>query len=425
MIGIYLMNWHIFFILLTTFIIPNASGWGQIPIHLTLKQAEDLAIQNNNNMMASLYRLEQGYYGYKASKAFFLPSVTVSSNLGASRDRRGVDCAIQLTQPIFNKVASYQWKESQIQWELLRLDTQQLLCDLLYAVRNTYFSVLLHQAHLYVDEMIIQLWEEEVKRQERLLELGTTIPYELNQAKVHLKGARIDYYSTQSEVKTSQIKLLTTLGLAPNTSIQLLDKEIPLPPMKDDKIDFEYWKCLAFEYRPQLKREQFNLLLTQNRISQTRAERLPTVNIFATAGNDYVYNDFANRTSVGAGVSLDWTIFDPTNRPRLKQAQEGSREAASNYLQVELQTEAAIYDLKNTIEKSYLAYQSAEEGAALADESMRMATKKHQLGMMNSFEYRDAIKTQHQAQEAVIQAKFDVNDSYQQLIQQAGIDLRE
>lgn len=419
----------IFLLLLTTFLASFARGWCQGPLHLSLKQSEDLAIQNNYQMNASLHRLEQGYYGYKTSQAYFLPKVNAAStvdvpikrqNVDVAGEQRSVEAVVRLTQPLFDKTASYSLKEAQIQWEEIRLDVQQQICDLLFQVRDAYFTVLLHQAHLAVDRMIIQIWEEEIKRQERHLELGASIPYELNQTKLHLKRAWIDYYGTQSDVRSSQIKLLTILGLPPHTELHLLEKEIPLP---ENQCDFDQWQNLAFQYRPQLKQQQFSFLLSQNKIAKIKAERLPTFSLYASAGHQYVNNGFTNQPYVGVGVNVDWSLYDPSNSPRIKQAKEGSREAASNYYQAELETAAVIDNLLNELEKSHQAYLTAQEGAALAKEGMLMAIKKHQLGMMSSFEYRDAIKTLHEAQQQVNQAKFDVCYVYYQLIQQVGLDL--
>lgn len=397
-------------------------GFAEEAAYLSLKQAEDCAIERNYRLNASLQRLEQGYYGYKASKAYFLPTLSASGNLEAANSNNGAQNAIQLTQPLFDKVAIYNYKEAQIQWEILRLDTRQHICNLLFKVRNAYYTVLLHQAHLAVDQMIIQLWENEVKRHERHLEVGAGIPYELNQAKLHLKGAWIDYYSTQTDMKSAQISLSTILGLSPTSKLILTDNEIPFPSVSNNQCTFEQWKKTAILYRPQLKQQQFSFLLTQNRVCRTKAENLPTVNFYISAGNNYVYNGFSQRPSIGAGLSLDWTIFDPSNRPRLKQAKSGQSEAAANYFQAELETEAVIFDKLNLIEKLNLAYQSSEEGAVLANESMQMATKKHQLGIMSSFEYRDAIKSQHEAQQQVNQAKFDLRNAYDELVMESGFD---
>lgn len=400
--------------------------WGQEPLSISLKQAEDLAIQNNYSLNASLHKLEQGYHGFLASKAYFKPKIDVNAAIDLTKDnQRSVDGAIMLTRPLFDRVAHYQMKEAQIQWEMLRLEVQQRICDLLYQVRNAYNTVLLNRTHLAVDQLIIQIWESEVKRQQRLLELGSLIPYELNQSQLHMKGAWIDFYSTQSEMKKSQIQLLTLLGIAPNTELELTEKEIPLPEIEGIKCTYDQWKVLTFQYRPQLQQEQFSFLLTQNRVSKTQAERLPTFSLYANAGQNYVNNGFDNQPRATIGVNVDWSLYDPTRRHRLKQAKEGSQEAASNYQQVELETNAVIYSLLNEIEKSYFAYLAAQEGALLAEKGIQLATKKHQLGLMSPFEYRDVIKTLHEARQNVNQAKFEVNDRYNQLVQQSGLDLKQ
>ncbi|WP_068468239.1 TolC family protein [Candidatus Protochlamydia phocaeensis] len=406
------------------FLILFIDGWGQEPLLLSLKQAEDLAIQNNYQLNASLHRLEQGYYSYKSSQAYFKPKVAFSSELSIGQDQHGLDSVLRLTQPLYDRVAFYNLKESQIQWEIARLDVQQQICDLLFQVREAYYTILLNQAHLAVDQVIINLWEEEIKRQERYLALGTSIPFELNQAKLHLKGAWSDYHTTQGKIKSSRISLLKILGILPDTVFDLTEQEIPLPPLQWQEYPLDQWRQWAFCYRPQLKQEQFFYLLSQNKVCRAKAENTPSLSAYANAGHHYVNNGFDGQPYIGLGVNVDWTLYDPTNKPRIRQAKEESKEAASNYYQSELEANAIIDDLLNEIEKFYLVYLNAQEGCALAEEGMQMATKKHQLGMMSSFEYRDAIKTLHEARQQINQAKFDLRNAYDRLIQQVGLDLK-
>lgn len=397
----------------------------QEPLCLSLKDAEDLAIQNNFQLNASLHRLEQGYFDYRASKAYFNPKVTVSSSFDLTRDKRAVQSAVQVTRPLLDRVAFYDMKGSQIKWEILRLEVQQQICDLLFQIRNAYFTLLLHQTHLAVEQMIIQLWEDELKRHKRKVELGVAIPFEFNQTNLNLKLAWIDYYATQSDMKTAQIKFLTILGLSPSTEFNLIEKEVPLPPVEKLKCPLQEWMGLTFQYRPQLKQEQLTYLLSKNKICQRKAEQLPTLSLYANAGHDYINNGFDNQPRVAVGINLDWTLYDPTLKARVNQAREGRREAASNYFQVELETEAIIHNILNELEKSNFAYLTAQEGVMFAEEGMKMAVKKHQLGMMSSFEYRDSIKALHQAYDQLNQAKFEVRNSYYRLIQESGIDLME
>ena len=399
-------------------------GWGEEPLHLSLKEAENIALQNNYALNASLHALEQGYYGYKASQGNFLPQVigTGSYNVGKGEDT--LNGVIQITQPLYNKVSSYQIQESQIQWEILKVKVQQLVADLLFQVRDGYYTILLNQAHLAVDRAIIELWEKELKRQERFFELGSAIHFDLNQARLHLRDAWSEYYDSEGEIKSSKIKLLTILGLPPETHFVTTEREIPLPPFDWKREGLKEWKQKALEYSPQLKQMQFSYLLSKNAVNQTKAERLPTVAVYANGGNQYVNYKFSGQPYCETGVNVSWMLYDPTNKPRVKQAEEGRREAISNYYQAELESNAAIYSLLNEIEQSYLSYQNAQEGAHLAEQGMEMAMRKHQLGMMSSFEYRDVIKTLHESQQDVHQAKFDLHNAYDRLIQQTGLDFK-
>lgn len=401
--------------------------WSDEPLSLSLNQAEDLAVQNNYSLNASLHRLEQGYYGYRASKDYFLPNLTFTGSANVTREQHqhSIDAALRLTQPIYDKVACYNLKEAQIQWEQLRLDVQQQVCEILFQVREAYHEIIFHQAHLAIDQMILQIWQDELKRQERQLELGASIPYEVNQTQLHLKNAWIDFYATQKEIRKSQIKLLTVLGLPPDTSFNITEKEIPLPELNCHKTNAEQWKNWTLQYRPELKKEQFAFLLSQNKVKQIQAETSPTVSVYANAGHRYINNGFDGQPSVGVGVNLDWMLYDPSNKQKIRQAQEGRREAASNYYQMELEATADTYHLLNEIEQYYHSYFTAREGAALAEEGMKLATKKQQLGLMSAFEFRDAIKVLHEAQQKVNQAKFDLRNAYDKLVLQAGVDLAQ
>lgn len=401
-----------------------AYGWSEEqPLQLSIERGENIVIQNNYTINAALHRLEQGYHGFRASKAYFKPQLNFSSDIDFAQNDNALDAVLKLTQPLYDKVAFYQLKEAQIQWEMSKFELQTIICDILFDFRTAYHTVLLNQAHLAIDEIVIKLWSDELKKQERFFELGDAIPFEINQTKLHLKNAWRDYYDTQSEIQTSQIQLLTILGLAPNTPLHLIEKEISFPTFDHKECVWEKWKERALKYRPQLKQEQFAYLLSQNKVSQTKAENLPTLSFYANAGNRYVNNGFTGQPYVGTGVNLNWMLYDPTNKPRTKQAEEVRREAASNYYQVELETEAIIYALLKAIDKSFLAYQNAHEGAILAKQGMEMATRKRELGLMSAFEYRDTIETMHEAQSQVNQTLFDLHQAYHRLIKETGLDL--
>ena len=397
-------------------------------ITLSLCQAEELALENNYDLLASVSRLQQSYYGYRSTKTYFHPAISYSSNanMGSSmaKGTYRLDNLLQVTQPIFDKTAAYLLKEAEINWERQRLQVQQQICETLFKVRNAFHALLLHQAHLAVDKMILEIWEAESLRQERYLNLGSAIALEFTQAQLQLKRARIDCCATESDIRSSQIRLLTLLGLSPGIVLHLTEKESSFTIPQWRAFNLEEWKKLAFQYSPQLKQEQLNYALMKTKISRIKAERLPTLSAYASAGHNYVTNGFTFQHSAGVGVNIDWMLYDPTHRPRIKQAKEEEREAVISHNQIKIEVEAMIYDGLNRIEKSYQAYLVSNEEAFLAEESMRMATKKQELGLITPFEYRDVIETLHEAKQRVNQAIFDVRNNYDLLVQQVGFDLR-
>jgi outer membrane protein len=330
---------------------------------------------------------------------------------------------LRLTQPLYDSQASYNLKEARIQWEQLRLSVQQEICNVLFQVREAYDEIVLYQAQLAIDQSIIQIWEEELTRQKCQVEWGTSISFEMNQTQLNLKKAWMDFYETQKKIHTIQYVLLTILGLPPQTPLHLQDNALCLPVADWQQEDFKRWMQWAFCYRPELRLEQFNLLLAQNKVKQTKAENYPTVNLYANAGHHYVSNGFDNQPSIAVGVNVDWTLWNFSTKQKVRAAQASRQEASSRYCQTELETEAVIYNEWSAIQQSYRAYSAAHEGALLAQEGIQMAKKKHQHGVMTAFEYRDAVKMLREAEQRVNQAKFDLRRAYYLLVRQAGVDL--
>lgn len=423
-------NTSLFMSIKTAFIFPLLF-WltpllGQEPLSLTLKQAEDLAIQNNYKINASWHRLEQGYYTYRASQGAFLPKLSFSAQAEVVKEHHhnhSLSNALRLTQPLYDSQASYNLEEARIQWEQLRLSMQQEICNVLLQVREAYDAMVLYRAQLAIDQSIIQIWEEELARQKSQVECGASTSFEMNQTQLNLKTAWIDFYETQKRMQTSQYMLLTVLGLPPQTPLHLQDNTLCLPVADWQQEDFQQWMQWAFCYRPELQLEEFNLRLAQNKVKQTKSENYPTISLYADAGHHYVNNGFGNQPRIGVGVNVDWTLLNFSTKQKVRAAQASRQEAASHYCQIELETEAVIYNEWNAIKQSYRAYVAAHEGALLAQEGIQMAKKKHQHGVMTAFEYRDAVKALREAEQKVNQATFDLRRAYYLLVRQAGVDL--
>jgi hypothetical protein len=102
------------------FILVAARGWSQESA-LSLKQAEEISIQNNYQINASLHRLEQGYYGYKASCAYFKPQVNFAGQADAAKEEHSLDGVLRMTQPLYDRVAFFKIKKKQNKMEKLKL----------------------------------------------------------------------------------------------------------------------------------------------------------------------------------------------------------------------------------------------------------------------------------------------------------------
>ncbi len=421
------------------------SLWGIESLKISLEQAEDWVIENNYQLQADLHSAEQGYYGYRAAGDYFLPSLSVRASADFAKQRHGVDAVVKLTQPLYDKLAHCRLKEAQMQWEYLKLEWREKICHLLFEVRRAYDEILLHSARLEMDRMVIELWQEELKRVERSADLGASILYEVQEAKFHLNNAWIDYYSTERKRNESQIQFLSLLSLPSDTPLELEGGFLSLQTVEDglggtsqtlvkenkeevllgaEKRELaEKWIAQAFSFCPALQKARFACWLSRNQMEQVKAERYPTVSLYANAGHAYVNNGFDQQPNVGVGLNVEGALYSPVNRQKIKQAQAGRQSAASRYEEAELQVTAKTHRLLSEIEHCHRIYRTAKEGALLAEEGRKVAARKHEEGAMSAFEYRESVKNFREAQLRVIQAQADWRNAYHRLVEHAGIDL--
>lgn len=386
---------------------------------------EEIALKNNLDILGSLSRLEGGGFDVESKQKLFYPSVTFSSNVNTGQNDYcdcGMNSLLEITQPLYDKAAQCAISQSKIERDRRCFQLRKQICDTLFAVRSAYFTYLLHLTHLEIDREVIQVWKNEVTRQEKRLQLGSSIPLELAQTKLHLKEANIDLNKTESSVCKSRIDLLYVCGFPPNASVIFLNEFTPYPPSTLNTREMERWKQIAFENSPDLKDAQLACESAKMEVSKIKGEHWPTLSAYASAGHNYIYNGFAFQPALGAGVNLDWMLYDPTNKPRLKAAQEALKGSGYGYSLLELQIEGTIYALLNEIEKNAQSYLVAKEGSSLAEESVQIALKKTEQGLMSPFEYRDLIDQWHFAKQQESQALYDWRVSYATLIRFVGFD---
>jgi outer membrane protein len=272
-----------------------APMYGQSRMHLTLAEAQRLAIRNNPSFTAAKYNAAAAYQVAPQYKSAYEPSLTgLFTSVGADNGSRLA--AGGLNNPIvYNHVGSglsvaqmitdFGRTSNLIAMAKLEASAQDQVTEttraqILLTTSRAYFAVLRAQALLKVATQTVAARQTVADQVSALAESKLKSNLDVSFANVNLADAKLLLVQAQSDLKAAEADLAAAMGL-PNESGFVLDEEpmpAPMPLRVDDLLR------VAIENRPELK----NLRLEQSAAERfTRAEHAlyyPSVGVMGTAG---------------------------------------------------------------------------------------------------------------------------------------------
>ncbi len=264
-------------------------------VHLTLAEAQRLAIQNNPSFTAAKYNAAAAYQTAPQYKAAYEPAVFGSvTTVGADNGSRLAAGA--LNNPIvYNRIGTglsiaqmitdFGRTSNLIAMAKLQASAQDQVtettrADILLSTSRAYFAILRTLAVLKVASQTVTARQTVSDQVTALAESKLKSNLDVSFANVNLADAKLLLVQAQSDVKAAEADLATAIGL-PNESGFVLEEE-PIPSPMPDRVDALIGA--AIQNRPELK----SLRLQQNAAERfTRAEHalyFPFVGVIGTAG---------------------------------------------------------------------------------------------------------------------------------------------
>jgi outer membrane protein len=272
-----------------------APALAQQPTHLTLAQAQQLALRNNPQFSAAQYNAAAAYQTAPQYKAAYEPTVfgsltTVGADNGSrlaagalnnpivySRIGTGLSIAQMITE--FGRTSNL-IAMAKLQASAQDQVTETTRAQILLSTSRAYFAILRTHAVLKVASQTVTARQTVSDQVTALAESKLKSNLDVSFANVNLADAKLLLIQAQSDVKAAEADLATAMGL-PNASGFVLDEE-PIPAPMPDTVDALIRE--AIQNRPELK----SLRLQQNAAERfTRAEHalyFPSIGVVGTAG---------------------------------------------------------------------------------------------------------------------------------------------
>lgn len=460
--------------------------FSELSLHsLSLFDAEQIALEYNKSLLIARQDTEQAEERRLQAISRWLPAIgyraefrdidkkelffdVFSKNFTFSH--QGYSSILQLSQPIFSTDLIFGLKSKDLEAESFIYQQANTKNELLLAVRDSYYAVVLYEKALDIERENIDYLSYALQQQQGMLEAGSSTPFEVNQSKVAVANAISTYYATLKNLKNARNALILTLGIDPllEPEIALAEHTMPIESipelaLKLQDLDQKYhyrsdtfptvldfanhierlenarkltlfspeevqeYLDLALSLRPDLRTRKLQVDIANQNINTKLGTYLPKISGYVR----YSYNDinlgtvpfFRESYDLSAGVVLSWNLFDSLLREHEVREARALRSATrlsydKEWQRIEVEIRNGLYQL----EEAMLTYLSATQAVYVAEQARQQAGDKLRFGRIAPLEYRDSVNQLAQARNQQNQASFDLLAAYYQVRYATGID---
>ena len=265
--------------------------------------------------------------------------------------------------------------------------------EIIYNVKNAYYSLLYALQQVEVQEEAVAQYEIHLKQAEAYYNIGSKAKIDVTTAQYNLNNAKLDLIQAKNTVDMAYANLNNAMGLPEFADYEIKEK---LTSRKYDIIFDDIIKT-AYEQRPQLLAAKKKMEGSKILIKASKYAFLPDVTGFGsytrggkTPGTDYGYQ-------IGAQVA-----YQNLNLLLLKQQVD---EAKLTYLKDKADYEVQRQSVYLEVKQAYIQFKNAQESIPVALSSMNeakdrydLAAGRYKVGLGDAVELKDAQTTYLNAQ---------------------------
>jgi outer membrane protein len=418
---------------LVLLVASGAALYAQPPMHLTLADAQKLAIQNNPAFSAARYNAAAAYEVAPQYRSALEPSVSgLFTSVGADNGSRlaagglnnpvvynrvGSGIAINQLVTDFGRTGNLVGMAN-LQAKAQDQVTETTRAQILLATSQAYYGVLRASALLHVAEQTVSARELVAKQVSALAQANLKSTLDVSFANVNLADARLQLSQAQNQLQSAQAQLAAAMGLPNQTAFVLAEEPMP-PQMPDTASDLIRQ---AIQNRPEL---------AQLRLQQGAAERFaaaehdlyyPSIGIMGTAGvAPAAYTAVPGRYGA-IGLNVTIPLFNGgLFKARSTEARLKAEAAAQN---VSNEQNLVMRDVRVAWLNATTAYDRLALTKQLLDQaqlSFNLAQSRYDLGLGSIVELSQAQLNLTGAQIANTSARYDYQAQRVMLDYQTGV----
>jgi len=443
-----------------------AIGQSQAQQVITLRQATELALQNNLQIKQAQLTEALTSEDLKQSQLALFPTLNAGNNLnfnfGRSIDpltNEFVNQSVTSTNGnLFAGVTLFQGfqKINQISQNKYALEadksnTQKTKNDLLLSVVTTYLQVLNSRDLLTASKQQLEISQQQLDREQKFYDVGSKTLADLSQAKSQVATAELNVTNAQNSLDLNYLSLAQLLELDPSVPFQV---EVPvIDEVKDVNTAYSAAEVYntALKTYPDIKLAEYRRMVFEKGVDIARGNYYPQLTLQSGIGTGFsngrvqVVDRYADGTTSQIGfvqgtnqpvltpnfiTTLEKTPFRTQIDENLNQsigfnlsipifngfgARSSVRKAKLSLRNSEINEQLAknnlnkvinqaVYDLR-AAERRFYSAQSAFESAK---EAFNVIQQRYDVGLENSLDYNQAQTNLNKAEFDLIQARYDL-----------------
>ncbi|CAH8288692.1 outer membrane protein TolC [Mariniflexile fucanivorans] len=423
---------------------------GQAQI-ISLKDAHELMLSSNGNIKASSFEINQSQEEYKAAKGLYLPKITasgtylridndISVDLNTPRDMFGGLLSISnpaevlgdwnftlqeknlgfatlgLSMPLYSGgLINSANKAAKIKYNLAKNNHQIVDNDYTINLIQLYYKLKLAKSVESLRQTIYKTVELHYNQANKFFENGIIPEVETLNAQVALSNANTDLMSSQKDLELATTALENLIG---SDNVDSLSTNFSQPNLIKSLGEFQ---TDILKNNHQLKAIQQNKSLAEVGVKAEKSDYYPKIGLF---GNYVPWTDnltITENTKWFVGVGVEWVLFDGLQREhKIKAAQYKINQVEAIDSQAKLNLQTYSEKLYNTMKKASEQYQSLVLNETYAQKLKFMRTRAFEEGTGTSLEVVDATLKLSQIQFHKLQALYDYNIAYGELMVVSG-----
>lgn len=406
---------------------------------LPLDEAIQIGLENNFGVEIARNLLEQSENNQTVGNAGFLPTISASASRneriedsefnagGQSRSTDGArstseNAAISAEWTVFDGLGMFNTYSKLGQLAKLSDNDLQLSVEnLITNITLAYFNIVRVEQQLRVLGNNISVSEERIGIEETKVDLGSGSEYDLLQARSDLSADRAAYIRETSALLEAKIVLNELLSRSPSSDFGVT---MNIPVNRSLLFDELLQSVMADNIELSIAKVEKNI--TSLELKEIQSERFPEVSIsggynFNRTENSGGFISFNESTGFSFGITARVNLFDGFNTSRrIQNARINEKNARLSLEQQQLAVESEFTSLYRTYQNAVSLVDLEEENFENAEEVLDIALERFRLGSISSLEFREAQRTFLQAENRLINAKYESKIAETQLLRLSG-----